>query len=99
MLGTFKNSAEYLRALDQVKDWTRWRFSLSDNAAILVAEVTGTYPGCVPLETVVGFWTDSTTHHHFKIFKPVLEVIEDDLPPFWLKESLVVSEEYGCNCC
>ena len=53
MLGTFKKSAEYLRALDQVKDWTRRRFSLSDSAAILVAEVTGTYPGCVPLETVV----------------------------------------------
>ena len=99
MLGTFKKSPEHLQALDRAKGWTRERFALSDDDIILVAEVACTYPGCVPLETVIGFWTEGGTHHHFKIFKPTIEVVEDDLPPAWLKPSLVVSEEYRCSCC
>ena len=99
MLGTFKKSSEHLRALDRVKQWTRDRFELSEDAAILVSEVKCTYPGCVPLETVVGFWTEGSTHHHFKLFKPVMEVAEDDLPPAWLKDALIVTEEFRCSCC
>ncbi len=99
MLGTIKKDAAQVAALDQVREWTRVRFELADEAIILVSEVSCTYPNCVPLETVVGFWTDSTTHHHFKIFKPVQEVTEDDMPPAWLKDSLIVTEEYRCTCC
>ena len=99
MLGTFKKSSDHLAALERVKQWTRVRFELSNEAVILVSEVKCTYPNCVPLETVVGFWTDSAAHHHFKLFKPVAEVVEEDLPPAWLKDALIVTEEYRCTCC
>lgn len=99
MLGSFKKTPEQLLALDQVKEWTRLRFKLGEDAAILVAEIACALPGCPPIETVVAFWTDSDTRHHFKLFKPVAEVIEDDLPPTWMKDALAVSEDAGWECC
>jgi len=99
MLGSFKKTPEQLLALDQVKEWTRLRFKLGEDAVILVAEIACALPGCPPIETVVAFWTDSDTRHHFKLFKPVAEVIEDDLPPTWMKDALAVSEDAGWECC
>ena len=65
----------------------------------MVAEVTCAGPGCPPLETVVAFWTGTDTRHHFKVFKTVAEVAEDDLPPAWLKNALADVEGVGCECC
>jgi hypothetical protein len=33
------------------------------------------------------------------VFKPVTEVVPDDLPPGWLKNALVVVEGFGWECC
>ena len=41
----------------------------------------------------MAFWTDTDKRHQFKVFKPVEEVVEDDLPPAWLKSALVVDED------
>ena len=79
MLRSFHKRPEYLQALDRVKEWTRVRFKLPQDAAILVTEVACAMPGCPPLETVVAFWTDADTRHHFKVFKPLAEVVADDL--------------------
>jgi nitrate reductase delta subunit len=100
-LGTLKKSQQHLDAADQVKEWTRTRFSLPDDAAILVTELNCTIPGCPPLETVVAFWSDHKTRHDFKIFKKIEEIVEDDLPPAWLKNSLISDDEDGitCDCC
>jgi len=99
MLRTRKKRPEHLAALDRVREWTRERFKLPDDAAIMVTEVTCALPGCPPLETVVAFWTGNDTRHHFKLFKPVAEVVEDDLPPTWMKNALIVVEGFGCECC
>jgi hypothetical protein len=99
MLRTRRKRPEHLAALDRVREWTRARFALGEDAAILVAEVACVLPGCPPLETVVAFWTAGDTRHHFKIFKPVAEVIADDLPPTWMKSALIVVEGIGCECC
>jgi hypothetical protein len=99
MLWTRKKRPEHLAALDRVREWTRERFKLPDDAAIMVTEVTCALPGCPPLETVVAFWTGNDTRHHFKLFKPVAEVVEDDLPPTWMKNALIVVEGFGCECC
>lgn len=98
-LGSVKKSAGHLQAVRQVKGWTRERFSLGEDAAVMVSEVSCAVPGCPPLETVVAFWTDGDQRHHFKLFKPVEEVVPDDLPPAWLKPSLRVLEGAGCDCC
>jgi hypothetical protein len=97
-LGGFKDSPAHTAALDRVTAWTRARFALGDEDTVSVSQVTCTVPGCPPLETVVAFWTAGETRHHFKIFKPVVEVVEDDLPPGWMKNALAATME-GCECC
>jgi hypothetical protein len=81
-----------------VREWTRARFALSEEASIVVTELACGLPGCPPLETVIAFWIDGT-RHHFKVFKPVAEVAADDLPPAWLKNALADQEGIGCECC
>jgi hypothetical protein len=96
--GFAKKSPEHLAALERVREWTRERFALADDTAILVVEVACPLPGCPPLETVVAFWSDEK-RHHFKVFKPVAEVVPDDLPVAWLKSALVVPDGADCECC
>jgi hypothetical protein len=81
-----------------VRDWTRSRFKLTDDGAIMVSEIACGVPGCPPIETHVVFWTGAG-RHHFKIFKPLAEVIEDDLPPAFMKNALVAPEGIDCDCC
>ncbi len=99
MLTTFRKGDEHRQALRRVKAWTRARFRLPEEAAILVTEIACAVPGCPPLETVVAFWTEGEERRHFKVFKPVAEVVEGDLPPSWMKDRLVDSEVFGCPCC
>jgi nitrate reductase delta subunit len=98
MIGFTKKSPEHRAALDRVRAWTRARFALPGEAAIVVAQLACGVPGCPPVETAVAFWADEK-RHHFKIFKPVAQVTEDDLPFAWLKDALVVPEGFGCDCC
>ena len=93
-----KKGPEHLAALERVREWTRERFKLSPEAAILVSEIVCKLPGCPPLETAVVFW-EGETRHHFKLFKPVEEVAYDNLPYAWMKESLILPEGFGCDCC
>jgi hypothetical protein len=97
-LGGSPKSPQHVQALERVREWVRDRFKLSPEAAILVAEVACNLPGCPPLETAVAFW-ENEQRHHFKLFKPVEEVMMDNLPFAWMKESLVVPEGFGCECC
>jgi nitrate reductase delta subunit len=98
MLAFIRKSPERSAALDRVREWVRERFELPEESAILVAEVACAVPGCPPIETVIAFWSDER-RHHLKIFKPVAEVVEDDLPPSWYKGALAVPEDFECDCC
>ena len=98
MRGFVKKTTEHSAALGRVREWTRARFGLPEEAAILVAEVACAVPGCPPLETVIAFWSGER-RHHTKVFKPVREIVEDDLPPSWMKDALAVSDDFECDCC
>jgi nitrate reductase delta subunit len=98
MLAFGKRDPKYSAALDRVREWVRARFRLSEETAILVAEVACAVPGCPPIETVIAFWSDEK-RHHFKVFKPVSEVADDDLPPWWMKRALAVPDDFVCECC
>ncbi len=98
MFGSFSRIPEHPEAFDRVKEWTRERFELPGDAAIFVSEITCSSPGCPPLETVVAFWPDEE-RRQFKLFKPVAEVIVDDLPPSWMKNALLPVEALGGGCC
>src|SRR4051812_24492120 len=99
MLRSRNKHPEHAAALDRVAAWTRERFKLADDAAVLVSQVACALPGCPPLETVVAFWTQGDRRHQFKLFKRVEDVVADDLPPAWLKSALVAIEGIDCDCC
>jgi nitrate reductase delta subunit len=97
-----KASPGAAEAVERVREFVRRRFDLSAEAPIMVSEVECSLPGCPPLETVVAFWTKADQgekRHHFKLFKRLAEVGYDDLPFAWLKDTLVVPEGFGCECC
>ena len=98
MLAPYRKTPSQLAVLGRVRSWTRERFKLPEDAAILVSEVACALPGCPPLETVVAFWVDET-RHHFKLFKRAEEVVCDDLPFSWLKDSLADPRDIVCECC
>ena len=98
MLNSLQKSPRQLEALARVREWTRARFGLPEDAAILVSEVACGLPGCPPLETVVAFWTGAV-RHQFKIFRSVQEVVSDDLPYAWLRDALAVPEGFEYDCC
>jgi nitrate reductase delta subunit len=85
-------------AAGQLKQWTRRRFGLTADATLLVSELESATPGFPPLRTVVAFWV-AERHYHFSIFKPLEEVLEDDLPPSWFRDALAVAPGMDCGCC
>jgi nitrate reductase delta subunit len=85
-------------ALERVRDWTRARFMLTEDATIMVTEISCGLPGCPPLETHIVFWT-ALGRHHFKIFKPLAEVGQDDLPPAFMKSALLAADGADVECC
>ncbi len=99
MLGSFSKANAPAPALERIREWTRKRFQLTSDDAVLATELACSVPGCPPLETVVAFWTADGQRHHFKIFKPASEVTPDDLPYTWMKRALAVPDGYGCDCC
>jgi nitrate reductase delta subunit len=47
----------------------------------------------------VSFWTGEQRRHHFTVFKRVEDVLEDDIPPAFMKDALALSEGVTCSCC
>jgi len=94
----------HLEAVGRIKDWTRNRFTLNDDDLVMVSEVASRLPGHPPLQTAVSFWTaqgpqNDNYRHHFTVFKRVEDVIEDDIPPAFMKSALALSEGVSCSCC
>jgi hypothetical protein len=97
MLGFTKKTPSQ-GALDRVRRWTRARFKLADDETVMVSELSCSVPGCPPIETHVVFWTPAG-RHHFKIFRPLAETTEDDLPPAFMKNALIALEGADLECC
>ena len=99
MFGSARTDAALRPSLDRIEAWTRERFTLGDDAVVMVTQVACAMPGCPPLETVVAFWTAPDARHHFKVFKPAPDVSPDDVPFAWMRASLRVADGEGCDCC
>ena len=82
----------------RIEDWTRRRFKLSDEVVVSVSQIECLLPGCPPLETVVSFW-EGEDRYHFKVFKTISDVKEDDLPFAWMKDAIKVAPGWECDCC
>lgn len=98
MLGLTMRSPADAATLDRVRDWTRTRFALGDDDGLMVSEIACKVPGCPPIETHIVFWTPAG-RHHFKVFKPLGEVAEDDLPPAFMKNGLLALDGEERACC
>jgi nitrate reductase delta subunit len=98
MLGFAKKDQQNSALTERVRDWTRQRFELTDDETVMVSEIACQVPGCPPIETHVVFWT-TAGRHHFKIFRPLAAVREDDLPPAFMKNALLALEGFDCDCC
>jgi nitrate reductase delta subunit len=97
MMRSFKRAA-HSAAPERVRAWTQARFKLTEDDTVMVSQITCAVPGCPPIETHVVFWT-TLGRHHFKVFKPLAEVAEDDLPPAFMKNALTWIEGAECSCC
>jgi hypothetical protein len=98
MLGFIKKGPDQSAALDRLREWTRSRFALTAEDPVMVSELACAVPGCPPIETHAVFWT-ARGRHHFKIFKPLDEVTEDDLPPAFMKDALIALDSADIDCC
>ena len=98
-IGAFKTMPGHDQAVGRVQAWTRERYDLPERATVMVLELVCRRPGCPPLETVVAFWDADDQRRHFKVFKPIAEVVVDDLPPFWLKDVLCAEPADDFACC
>jgi nitrate reductase delta subunit len=98
MLGFTKKSPVHDAAIYRVREWTRTRFALTADETVMVSVISCTVPGCPPIEAHVVFWT-AAGRHHYKIFKPLADVVEEDLPPAFMKNALVALDGIDCECC
>ncbi|HEX3504943.1 MAG TPA: hypothetical protein VHU22_16260 [Xanthobacteraceae bacterium] len=98
MLGFIRKSGGNSEASERLRDWTRARFALTDDDTVMVSEVACGLPGCPPIETHLVFWT-ARGRYHFKVFKPLADVTEDDLPPAFMKNALIVLDDADIDCC
>ena len=92
----FAPSPSRAEAASRVKAWTRDRFG---EVTVLVSEVESATPGFPQLHTVVAFWTAERKHYHFRVFKPLEQVVEEDIPPAWYRDALAVAPAVDCGCC
>ncbi|HSN19487.1 MAG TPA: hypothetical protein VLS49_02345 [Usitatibacter sp.] len=98
-LRALRRDPAFFAARARVKHGVRERFGLGPDGAVEVRELEATLPGFPPRQTVVEFWDAAGMRHHFKVFKPLTEVREDDLPPRWMKDALAMPQGYDCDCC
>ena len=77
-VGLTKKSPGLSAEQERVRTWAREHFNLNDDETIMVSELPCSDPGCPPVETHLVFWTQSG-RHQFKVFKPLAEVMPDDL--------------------
>ena len=98
MLAPFQKRPERADAAARVKRWVRERFALDRDGTVLVTEIENAQPGFPPLSTVVAFWNAERKHYHFRVFKPLEEVSEADIPPAWYREALALTAGIDCGC-
>ena len=77
-LGLTKTSSGVSAEQERVRTWAREHFNLPEDESIMVSELPCSDPGCPPVETHLVFWKQGG-RHQFKVFKPLAEVVPDDL--------------------
>lgn len=88
-----------LSELQRVEMLARGRFRLDARIPVRVVELAATEKGFPPRETRINFWTGNDNEHQYRLFKPAAEVTVEDLPPWWMRDALILDEFPFCDCC
>ena len=67
------------RQAARIKDWMKYTFTLSNEAAVLVTELQCTEEGCPQLETVIAILDTPGKPRPFKLHKAMAEVTAQDI--------------------
>jgi hypothetical protein len=81
--------------ISRVEGLVRERFRIGNADIILVSQDPGVKPGFPPLETNVIFWKDEK-RYRLKIFAPVSQITDAELPVAWLLPALEDTGEAAC---
>ena len=82
--------------ISRVEDLISRRYSVPEKKIVLVSQDPGRVPGFPQEETNIVFWKDEK-RYRLKVFLPVADVTDTDLPLSWLLPSL---EDNGdADCC
>ena len=84
---------------ERVAALVRERFDLSQADVVVATELRCQVPGCPPVETAVLIWDEAGERYRLKVFRPLAEVTDEDLPPRWYLPALVDAGETDCGCC
>ena len=95
MFGRLGAAKDTLDDISRVEALVRERFGIDAADLVLVSQDRGFKPGFPPLETNVIFWKGDI-RYKFKIFSPIAEVTDKDLPVAWLLPALVDTGEGEC---
>ena len=95
MFRRFAPGENILEHICRVENLVRQRFQVGNSELILVSEDPGVKPGYPPLETNVIFWKEDK-RYRLKIFAPISDVKDQDLPIGWLLPSMEDTGEDGC---
>lgn len=95
MFKRFGPADNTLDDLSRVEALVRARFEIPPADIVLVSQDAGFKPGFPPLETNVIFFKDET-RYRLKIFLPVADITDKDLPIAWLLPSLEDTGEGEC---
>tara|TARA_R110000787_G_scaffold115143_2_gene225061 strand:- start:1812 stop:2102 length:291 start_codon:yes stop_codon:yes gene_type:complete len=87
--------AAALADLARLEGLVRGRFRVPETEIVLVSEDAGARPGFPARETNVIFWKDAK-RYRLKIFSPVSDVTDADLPVGWLLPSLIDNGDADC---
>lgn len=87
--------AENVEHLEDVERIVRNRFDLAADDLVLVSEDCPRLPGFPARQTTALFWVGAE-RHRLVVFAPAAAVREGDLPPVWLRPSLI---DDGTDCC
>jgi hypothetical protein len=64
--------------IEKIRAAVRAKYSLTEDAVIMVSELRCTEPGCPPLETVIAILEEGA-RRQFKIHKAAIEIGEEDI--------------------
>ncbi len=96
MFQRLRGKPENVSHLKRIEAIVRERFGISETDLVIVQEDRPELPGFAGLATLVRFWSGRENRYRIRIFKPVSEVAEPDLPVAWLLPGLIDDGDPDC---